>query len=139
MSNIEITLTPPPTVTITPGGAPGPAGPQGKSAYESAVDEGFDGAESEWVSSLNGENGEDGNDGTSAYGVAVENGFAGTESEWLASLQGPPGDPGEDGGPGDSGSPGSSISTDAGAPMDPANDGDLYIDSTTGDLYEWVA
>ena len=65
---------------------------QGKSAYDIAVDNGFQGSETEWLESLKGENGEDGKDGQdggkSAYEIAVDNGFVGTEQEWLESLKG---------------------------------------------------
>lgn len=60
----------------------------GKSAYSSAVQNGFTGTESEWVASLNG------------YGIAVENGFTGTQQEWLDSLVGPQGQQGIQGDPG---------------------------------------
>lgn len=60
----------------------------GKSAYEIAVEYGFEGTEQEWLESLNGNNGTNGSDGKSAYEIAIENGFEGTESEWLASLKG---------------------------------------------------
>ena len=60
-------------------------GPQGKSAYEVAVEEGFVGTEEEWLLSLVGPQ------GLSAYQVAVEEGFEGTVTEWLDSLVGPTG------------------------------------------------
>lgn len=72
----------------------------GKSAYEIAQENGFEGIESEWLESLkgrdgtngtdgaDGENGTDGKDGKSAYEIAVQNGFEGTEPEWLESLKG---------------------------------------------------
>lgn len=71
-------------------------GPQGQSAYEVAVDEGFVGDEADWLASLVGPqgDGEDGLDGASAYEIAVANGFVGSESAWLASLQGEDGDTG---------------------------------------------
>lgn len=72
-----------------PQGAPGTAGPQGdegKSAYEVAVDNGFEGTEEEWLESLHG--GPRGPQGYSAYEVAVNEGYEGTESQWLASLKG---------------------------------------------------
>lgn len=74
-----------------------PPGPEGKSAYEVAVEKGYTGSETEWLESLKGAPGskgdpgaagERGNDGKSAYEVAVDNGFSGTEAEWLASLKG---------------------------------------------------
>lgn len=68
--------------------------PQGDSAYQVAVDNGFVGSESAWLASLAGE---DGDEGPSAYAVAVSNGFVGTESEWVASLKGEPGDEGPPG------------------------------------------
>lgn len=58
----------------------------GESAYEIAVDNGFEGTEEEWLNSLKGANGK------SAYWIAVDNGYQGTEQEWLASLKGANGD-----------------------------------------------
>ena len=78
----------------------GGAGTAGKSAYEIAVEHGFEGTEEEWLESLKGEPGPPGADGKSAYEIAVEHGFEGSEEEWLASLkgeQGPPGERGADG------------------------------------------
>ena len=60
-------------------------GANGKSAYISAIDAGFQGTEEEWLKSLKGK---DGVDGKSAYDVAVENGFVGSEEDWLKSLKG---------------------------------------------------
>ena len=103
----------------------GPAGADGASAYEVAVQNGFVGTEALWLASLVGPAGADGSpgadgakgdkgdpgpagadstvpgpagaDGASAYEVAVQNGFVGTEAQWLASLVGPPGPQGEPG------------------------------------------
>jgi Collagen triple helix repeat (20 copies) len=90
-------------------GPQGPAGNDGDSAYQIAVDNGFTGSESEWLESLqgadgtqgepgepgtpgaDGDDGAPGADGDSAYQVALDNGFVGTESEWLESLVGAPG------------------------------------------------
>ncbi|MBO6302799.1 MAG: hypothetical protein J6N15_10220 [Ruminiclostridium sp.] len=58
------------------------------SAYETAVRNGFNGTEKEWLDSLVGE---------SAYEIAVRNGYKGTEKEWLSSLQGADGKDGKDG------------------------------------------
>lgn len=69
-------------------------GPQGKSAYEVAVDNGFKGTEQQWLGSLKGEKGEAGNDGKSSYQLAIANGYEGTEKQWLASLKGNRGDDG---------------------------------------------
>ena len=93
-------------------------GPQGKSAYQIAVENGFIGNESEWLESLQGapgqpgvagpqgpqgiqgpqgeqgiqgpkgNDGQQGINGKSAYEVALDNGYVGTESEWLISLKG---------------------------------------------------
>ncbi|MBD0405408.1 tail fiber domain-containing protein, partial [Flammeovirga sp. EKP202] len=52
------------------------------SAYDLAFKSGFEGTESEWLLSLQGE------DGIDAYTLAQESGFKGTKEEWLASLQG---------------------------------------------------
>ncbi len=97
------------TITLTDGTATkfnvrnGYDGAAGKSAYEIAVDEGFDGTEAAWLESLKGETGARGGigpDGKSAYEVAVKEGFEGDEQEWLDSLKGDSGQPGKDGAPG---------------------------------------
>ena len=75
-------------------------GEKGKSAYEIAVDNGFEGTEEEWLASLQGKDGQDGvdgKDGKSAYQIAVDEGFDGSEAEWLASLNGKDGQDGVDG------------------------------------------
>lgn len=130
MTDVPIIITPgppPAPIVITPGGSgsgtpgpkgdPGPAGADGRSAYEIAVDAGFIGTESEWLASLKGLKGDKGDpgsgdgtgggaDGKSAYQLAVDNGFDGTESQWLASLVGPAGEPGAKGDPGPAGTDG---------------------------------
>lgn len=84
-------------------------GPQGDSAYAVAVTNGYEGTETEWLTSLKvkGEpgftayelaaaNGYEGTitqwltdlEGASAYEVAVAEGYTGTKAEWLASLKG---------------------------------------------------
>ena len=111
-------------------GADGKDGQPGKSAYELAVEEGFKGDLTTWLSSLkgkDGQNGHDGKDGTngqpgpagkngqdgkSAYQVWLDKGNKGTETNFLNSLvgprgeQGPAGNPGEDGKQGPQGVPG---------------------------------
>lgn len=89
-------------------GQNGKDGQPGKSAYQVAVDNGFDGTQAEWLRSLHGEDGIDGkpgangkdgqpgHDGKSAYEIAVSNGFKGTEQEWLNSLKGENGRDGND-------------------------------------------
>ncbi len=67
----------------------GGGGSDGLSAYEIAVQNGFEGTEQDWLISLRGADGLDGTDGIngkSAYDIAVDNGFVGTEQEWLESL-----------------------------------------------------
>lgn len=73
-------------------------GIEGKSAYEVAVANGFEGTEKEWLDSLHGEKGDPGYtpvkntdyfDGLSAYEIAVKKGFEGTEEAWVASLNDP--------------------------------------------------
>ena len=110
-------------------GIQGPKGDPGKSAYQLAVDAGYGGSESEWLTSLKGEQGiqgpkgnpgeqgergeqglkgdtgdpgAQGPEGKSAYQVAVDNGYSGSELDWLASLKGEKGDRGPKGDPGDS-------------------------------------
>ena len=99
-------------------GQPGAAGANGKSAYQIATENGFNGTEVEWLASLHGQdgqpgadgnNGENGTNGKSAYQIAQDNGFNGTEVEWLASLHGQPGQdgqPGTDGNNGENGADG---------------------------------
>jgi len=70
---------------IGPEGRPGLLGPEGRSAYQIAVENGFDGNEVDWLLSLAGPKGE------SAYEAAVAAGFAGTKDDWLKSLVGTPG------------------------------------------------
>ena len=69
-------------------------GDAGKTAFELAVEAGFEGTEEEWIASLKGETGVA---GKTAYELAVEAGFEGTEEEWRASLKGDKGDQGETG------------------------------------------
>lgn len=75
-------------------GVDGDDGANGLSAFELAVQEGFEGTISEWLLTLLGPTGPR---GQSAYEVAVDAGFAGTEAEWLQSLVGPPGPQGSTG------------------------------------------
>ena len=90
-------------------GANGEKGTDGKSAYQIAVEQGYQGSESDWLSSLKGDKGEKGNtgakgnpgqdgaDGKSAYAIAVEHGYEDSEEKWLLSLKGEKGDPGNRG------------------------------------------
>ena len=99
-------------------GANGEKGTDGKSAYQIAVEQGYQGSESDWLSSLKGDKGEkgntgakgnpgqDGTEGKSAYAIAVEHGYEDSEDEWLLSLKGEKGDTGERGEKGEKGDPG---------------------------------
>ena len=49
----------------------------GLSAYELAVENGYNGTVQEWLNSLSGK---------SAYQIAKDNGYNGSESEWINSL-----------------------------------------------------
>ena len=90
-------------------GTDGVDGADGKSAYQIAVEKGFEGDETAWLASLKGEKGADGVigkngvDGKSAYQIAVEKGFEGDETAWLASLKGADGVIGKDGAQGEQG------------------------------------
>ena len=99
-------------------GANGEKGTDGKSAYQIAVEQGYQGSESDWLSSLKGDKGEKGNtgakgnpgqdgaDGKSAYAIAVEHGYEDSEEKWLLSLKGEKGDTGERGEKGETGQQG---------------------------------
>lgn len=50
----------------------------GLSAYELAVEQGYDGSVQDWLDSLKGK---------SAYDIAVENGYSGTEKDWSKATQ----------------------------------------------------
>jgi hypothetical protein len=72
---------------------PGKPGVAGRSAYQLAVDAGFEGTLEEWLASLKGEPGEPGKDG--------QPGLPGRDGK-----DGEPGQPGKDGLPGKDGEPG---------------------------------
>ena len=96
----------------------GANGEKGSSAYQIAVEQGYQGSESDWLSSLKGDKGEKGNtgakgnpgqngaEGKSAYAIAVEHGYENSEDEWLLSLKGEKGDTGERGEKGETGQQG---------------------------------
>ena len=96
----------------------GANGEKGSSAYQIAVEQGYQGSESDWLSSLKGDKGEKGNtrakgnpgqdgaEGKSAYAIAVEHGYEDSEEKWLLSLKGEKGDTGERGEKGEKGDPG---------------------------------
>ncbi|WP_310993270.1 hypothetical protein, partial [Aequorivita marina] len=61
------------TIDLTEG-PQGPAGEDGKSAYEIAVENGFVGTVAEWLESLIGADGQDGADGADGSVITIENG-----------------------------------------------------------------
>lgn len=105
---------------ITLAGLPGP---QGASAYEVAVANGFEGDETAWLASLEGDQ------GLSAYDVAVANGFEGDESAWLESLDG------ADGANGVSFQPDATGLLSTRSTYDAQASGFVFLATDTGDLY----
>ena len=80
----------------------GKDGEDGKSAYEIAVDNGFDGTEQEWLASLKGVKGDKGDKGDPGVaGVAGKDGQPGKDGK-----DGQPGKDGKDGSPGADGKDG---------------------------------
>lgn len=85
--------------------------PRGKSAYEIAKENGFDGTEAEWLASLKGAtgaagaNGKDGENGKTPYVGENGNWYIGTDDTGKPS-RGAKGDKGEPGSPGEKGEPG---------------------------------
>ncbi|MEW2297308.1 hypothetical protein ABZ719_32180 [Streptomyces sp. NPDC006743] len=85
---------------------------RGDSAYEVAVEEGFNGTVTQWLASLvgpqgvKGDTGATGPEGNDAYEVAVAAGYSGTRAQWLASLVGPQGVKGDQGAAGTPGTNG---------------------------------
>ena len=64
---------------------------QGPSAYEVAVQNGYQGTEKEWLESLHGSDGKDGEDGdnltaSDLYDTAVANGYTGTFLEFCENV-----------------------------------------------------
>lgn len=92
----------------------GAQGIQGLSAYQVAVQHGFEGTEAEWLISLKGEKGETGPKGdkgdTGEKGATGERGPQGLQGEQgeqgIQGIQGPQGEPGPKGEPGANGAPG---------------------------------
>lgn len=78
----------------------GPQGEPGKSAFEVAQLQGYEGSIDQWLEGLKGADaldGQDGLNGKSAYELARDDGFTGTLSDWLDSLIGKDGRQGIDG------------------------------------------
>ena len=66
----------------------------GRSAYDLACENGFEGTLEQWLASLvgkEGKKGAQGNPGKSAFEEAIESGYTGTLQDWLYSLVGPQG------------------------------------------------
>lgn len=89
----------------------GAQGIQGLSAYQVAVQHGFEGTEAEWLISLKGEKGETGPKGdkgdTGEKGATGERGPKGEQGEQgIQGIQGPQGEPGPKGDPGEKGEKG---------------------------------
>ena len=86
-------------------GANGEKGTDGKSAYQIAVEQGYQGSESDWLSSLKGDKGDTGERGekgdTGLQGERGEKGETGQQGE--QGPKGEKGDPGEKGEKGDAG------------------------------------
>lgn len=90
-------------------GQNGKDGQPGKSAYQVAVDNGFDGTQDEWLRSLHGEDGIDGkpgangkdgqpgHDGKSAYETWLDAGNKGSEKDFVSAIKGGTGEKGDDG------------------------------------------
>ncbi len=79
----------------------------GLSAYEIAVENGFEGTEQEWLESLRGENGNDGNDGQTPTIEISEDGYWVINGEKTdVKAEGQDGEPGKDGEDGEDGAQG---------------------------------
>lgn len=119
-------------------GEEGKIGPQGKSAYDIAVEKGFSGSVEEFLMSLKGDQGRT---GKSAYTIALESGFRGTPTEWLLSLNGKDGAPGREGKRGEKGI------GERGSKGEKGEDGlsayevwlSLGYTGTEEDFFEWLA
>lgn len=116
-----LNVTPRQIVSLKVSQGGGSKGKDGKSAYEIAVEHGYQGTEEQWLESLKGA------DGKSAYEIAVEHGYVGTEEQWLASLKGIKGDKGDTGEQGPKGDKG-----DTGAQGEPGIQGPKGDTGSTG-------
>lgn len=112
-----------------PQGSPGNDGEDGKSAYEVAVEDGFEGTESQWLSSLIGPQGPTGLMGPQGVqGLQGERGFQGPTG--VAGPQGPMGPSGANG------LDGKTVLNGSGAPSAATGvNGDFYIDTLAKTIY----
>ena len=110
--SLTMTLTPCADIVLgvptTGEGVLGPRGPEGKSAFDVAVKNGFEGTEEEWIQSLKGDKGERGEQGPQGeqgpegpQGPRGEQGIQGPEG-----AQGPKGEQGPEGPKGENGTDG---------------------------------
>ena len=99
------------TEETSPSASAGEDLPRGKSAYEVAVENGFNGTETEWLASLKGAtgapgaDGKDGTDGKTPYVGDNGNWYIGADDTGKPS-RGAKGEPGSPGAKGDKGDPG---------------------------------
>lgn len=111
------------------GGGTGPAGEDGKSAYEIAVDNGFVGTEQQWLDSLVGPQGEQGPQGIQGVqgvqGVKGDTGDAGPQG-----IQGVQGDTGPQGIQGIQGETGATGATGPQGPQGDTGDPGIVVQST---------
>lgn len=124
----------------------GAQGIQGLSAYQVAVQHGFEGTEDEWLISLKGEKGETGPKGdkgdTGEKGATGERGPQGLQGErglqGIQGIQGPQGEPGPQGPKGDTGSGlniKGELDSESQLPQEGVS-GDAWL--ITGNLYVYV-
>ena len=105
----------------------------GKSAYEVAIEHGYEGTEEEWLESLHGKNGTDG-----APGVKGDKGDPGEKGD--AGAQGEKGDRGEPGAKGDKGDPGEpGAKGEQGERGEKGDKGDIGAQGPRGDNYVLTA
>ena len=127
----------------------GANGEKGSSAYQIAVEQGYQGSESDWLSSLKGDKGEKGNtgakgnpgqdgaEGKSAYAIAVEHGYEDSEEKWLLSLKGEKGEKGDTGLQGERGEKGETGQQGEQGPMGEKGDpGDRGLQGVPGEKGE---
>ena len=117
--------------------------PRGKSAYEIAKENGFDGTEAEWLASLKGAtgaagaNGKDGENGKTPYVGENGNWYIGANDTGKPSrgAKGDKGEPGATGAKGDKGDPGAK--GDKGEPGSPGAKGDKGDKGDTGEAFTY--